>query len=84
MSMQKSKRLIDCGDFPELDIVEREATLEPAMKLGILLHLAGLSLSDAVSVLEYWGVERYRTPFTTEFRGPVYSPRGAMTESRCA
>ncbi|GAA0249710.1 hypothetical protein GCM10009000_077460 [Halobacterium noricense] len=55
----------DClnGDsgWPELGFVERETTPEPAMKLGIQLHLTGLSLSDTVSVLDSLGVERYRT-----------------------
>ena len=50
----------DC-DWLDLGFVEREATPEPAMKLGIQLHLAGLSLSDTVSVLESVGVERSRT-----------------------
>lgn len=31
------------------------------MKLGIRLHLAGLSLSDTILVLERFGVERHRT-----------------------
>ena len=43
------------------DCTEREATPESAMKLGIQLHLAGLSLSDTVSVLESLGVQRCRT-----------------------
>ena len=45
----------------ELDFVEREATLEPAMKLGIQLHAAGLSLSDTVSILAGPGVDRARS-----------------------
>ena len=45
----------------ELEFLEREATPEPAMKLGIRLHLAGLSLSDTVSVLERLGVNRHRS-----------------------
>jgi len=45
----------------ELDFLEREATPEPAMKLGIRLHLAGLSLSDTVSILKNLGVDRHRT-----------------------
>jgi transposase-like protein len=45
----------------ELEFLEREATPEPAMKLGIRLHLAGLSLSDTVSILEKLGVDRHRT-----------------------
>ncbi|RLM83362.1 IS6 family transposase [Halobellus sp. Atlit-38R] len=59
--MPKPTRLIEASDFPELEFVEREATPELAMKLGIQLHLAGLSLSDTVSVLEGLGVDRCRT-----------------------
>ena len=49
------------SDCFELAFVEREATPEPAMKLGIRLHAAGLSLSDTVSVLVEFGVERARS-----------------------
>jgi len=59
--MQETRRLIGGSDFPQLEFVEREATPEPAMKLGIQLHLAGLSLSDTVSVLGGLGVDRCRT-----------------------
>ena len=59
--MPEPSRLTECSDFPELEFVEREATPEPAMKLGIQLHLAGLSLSDTVSVLDGLGVERCRS-----------------------
>jgi len=45
----------------ELAFLEREATPEPAMKLGIRLHLAGLSLSYTVSILELLGVDRHRS-----------------------
>ena len=45
----------------ELDFLEREATPKPAMKLGIRLRLAGLSLSDTVLILERIGVDRDRT-----------------------
>jgi hypothetical protein len=45
----------------ELDFVEREATPELLMKLSIQLHLAGLSLSNTVSILEIFGVERVRS-----------------------
>jgi hypothetical protein len=54
-------RLGDDNDRFELGFVEREATPEPAMKLGIRLHLAGLSLSNTVSILEILGVERCRS-----------------------
>lgn len=45
----------------ELDFVERETTPEWAMKLGIRLHLAGLSLSNTVSELKRFGVDRRRS-----------------------
>ncbi len=45
----------------ELDFVEREATPQLLMKLSIQLHLAGLSLSNTVSILEMFGVKRARS-----------------------
>ncbi|ELZ50495.1 transposase [Halorubrum coriense DSM 10284] len=44
-------RLSGDNGYIELDFLEREVTPESAMKLGIRLHLAGLSLSDTVSIL---------------------------------
>ena len=61
MVMPELARLIEGNGFPELAFVEREGTPEPAMKLGIQLHLAGLSLSDTVSALTSLGVDRCRT-----------------------
>jgi len=40
--------------------VERKQTPEPAVKLGIQMHLAGLSLSNTISVLAELGVQRSR------------------------
>src|SRR6056297_3856409 len=45
----------------DLDFVERQATTQFLMKLSIQLHLSGLSLSNTVSVLEVFGVERARS-----------------------
>ncbi len=59
--MAEIARLGGCSDCMELDFVEREATPEPLMKLGIRLHLAGLSLSNTVSELERFGVDRARS-----------------------
>ncbi|AGB30226.1 transposase [Natrinema pellirubrum DSM 15624] len=59
--MLETARLNRGSDCFELDFLEREATPEPAMKLGIRLHLAGLSLSDTISILERLGVERCRS-----------------------
>ncbi|WP_435346737.1 IS6 family transposase [Haloarchaeobius sp. HRN-SO-5] len=59
--MPEIDRLIGASDCFELDFLEREATPEPAMKLGIRLHLAGMSLSDTVSILDELGVDRCRS-----------------------
>ena len=45
----------------ELEFLKRGATPEPAMKLGIRLQLASLSLSDIASILEILGVNRHRS-----------------------
>ena len=59
--MPENDRLNGCLDEIELGFVEREATPKLLMKLGIQLHLAGLPLSNTVSVLEIFGVERARS-----------------------
>ena len=59
--MPKNARLDGCLDQIDLDFVEREATPRLLMKLSIQLHLAGLSLSNTVSILEVFGVERARS-----------------------
>jgi len=59
--MPETRRLTGCSDWPELGFVEREATPESAMKLGVQLQLAELSLSNTVSVLASLGVERCRS-----------------------
>ncbi|MFC7216057.1 IS6 family transposase [Saliphagus sp. GCM10025334] len=56
--MAKIACLSGRSDWIELDVVERERTLRQLMKLGIRLHLAGLSLSNTISELEKFGVER--------------------------
>ena len=45
----------------ELDSLEREATPESAMKLGIRIHLTELSTSDTTPIIEVLGVDRHRT-----------------------
>ncbi len=59
--MPKNALLNGSIDQIDLDFVEREATPELLMKLGIQLHLARLSLSNTVSILEVFGVERARS-----------------------
>jgi len=59
--MPENDRLDGCLDEIDLEFVEREATPRLLMKLSIQLHLAGLSLSNTVSFLEVFGVERVRS-----------------------
>jgi len=59
--MPEIDRLNGDSDWIDLGFVEREATPSEAMELGIQLHVAGLSLSDTVSILEKFGVKRHRT-----------------------
>lgn len=54
-------RLTECNSGFEVGFVEREATPEPAMKLGIQLQTAGLSLSDTIDILTGLGVEYCRS-----------------------
>jgi putative transposase len=56
--MPETARPVGDSNCFELDFLDREATPEPAMKLGIRPHLAGLSLSDTISILDRLCVER--------------------------
>ncbi len=59
--MPENTRLSGSIDQIELGFVEREAIPRLLMKLGIQLHLASLSLSNTVSILEIFGVKRARS-----------------------
>lgn len=59
--MPENDRLVGGMDETELGFVEREATPRLLMKLGIQLHLAGLSLSNTVSIFGIFGVEQARS-----------------------
>ena len=58
--MPEITRLSGYSDWIKLDFVERERTPESAMKLGIQMHLAGLSLSNTISIRDELGVQRSR------------------------
>lgn len=59
--MAEIARLIEGSGAIELGFVERERTPIWAMELGIQIHLGGMSLSDTVSMLDRYGVDRSRT-----------------------
>jgi hypothetical protein len=73
--MTKNARLSGSIDQIDLAFIEREATPQFLMKLSIQLHLAGLSLSNTVSVLEIFGVNGHDPPFTIGFTKLIYSPK---------
>ena len=58
--MPEIARLSGHRDWIDLGFVERERTPEPAMAFGIQAHVAGLSLSNTVELLEDLGVQRSR------------------------
>jgi putative transposase len=58
--MAEIARLSGNRDWIDLEFVERERTPEQAMALGIQSHVAGLSLSNTVELLEGLGVQRSR------------------------
>jgi len=58
--MAEIDRLSGYTNWIGLDFVERERTPRRLMKVGIQLHLAGLSHSNTVSELERFGVKRSR------------------------
>lgn len=60
MPMPEFDRLNDSTDWIDLEFVERERTPRELIETGIRYHLAGLSLSNTVTLLEDLGVERSR------------------------
>ena len=58
--MPENDRLNGCLGEINVESVEREATPRLLMKLGIQLHLTGLSLPNTISIFEVFGVERAR------------------------
>jgi putative transposase len=59
--MSEIDRLTENSDWIHLDFIQRERTPEGIVKIGIQLHLAGLSLSDIKQHLEKLGVKHSRT-----------------------
>ena len=58
--MPKTARLTQSTEWIDLEFVERERTPREIIKKGIRHHLAGLSLSNTVVLLEELGVSRSR------------------------
>ncbi|MFC7174481.1 IS6 family transposase [Haloplanus litoreus] len=82
--MPEISRLSDGSDWIELDFVERQRTPEFAMRLGIQMHVAGLSLSNTISILERLGVERSRTAVHNWVQKADLQPEGAASPNHVA
>ncbi|QCW03441.1 IS6 family transposase [Natrinema pallidum] len=82
--MPKSAVLNGCLDEIELGFVEREATPRLLMKLSIQPHLAGLSLSDTVSILELFGVNRVKSTVHNWVRKADLQPEDGQSPDHVA
>ncbi len=72
--MPEISRLSGNTDWIELDFVERQRTPGFAMRLGIQMHIAGLSLLNTISILRGWVSNALELPLTSGYRRPIYSP----------
>jgi hypothetical protein len=70
--MPENTSLVGSIDGFDLEFVERQATPELLMKLGVQLHLAGLSLSNIISILIYLVLIRHDQLFTTGCTRQIY------------
>ena len=58
--MLETDRLTRDTEWVDLSFVERERTPKPIIEKGIRYHLAGLSLSNTIILLDEFGVDRSR------------------------
>jgi transposase-like protein len=82
--MTEISRLNGASDAIELDFVEREATSIEIMELAIHLHLGGLSLSNTVSILDRFGVDRARSTVHNWVQKADLEPRGGRAPAQIA
>lgn len=77
--MPENDRLNGSLEEIELEFVEREATPKLLMKLAIQLHLAGLSLSNTVSILDVFGISRARSTVSNWVHKADLQPDGGKS-----
>jgi transposase-like protein len=82
--MHKTTRIKPNSMAVELDFVDAVHTRKPVMEFAIELHLAGLSLSDAVSFIERFGVSRARSTIHTWVKNTDLEPRGGCSPDTVA
>ncbi len=82
--MAEITRLDGSSHAIEMDIVEREATPKPVMKLAVHLHLGGFSLSNTISVLDSLGISRPRSAVHNWVQKADLEPRPGRDSDRIA
>ncbi|MDB2275813.1 IS6 family transposase [Halorubrum ezzemoulense] len=82
--MAETDRLSECTEWIDLDFVERERTPRELIEKGIRHHLAGLSLSNTVILLEESGVKRSRTAVHNWIQKADLQPAGGESADRVA
>jgi transposase-like protein len=82
--MTEISRLTGGSDAIEVDFGEREATSIEIMELAIHLHLGGLSLSNTVSILDRFGVDRARSTVHNWVQKADLEPRGGRVPAQIA
>jgi len=82
--MTEISRLSGDNDWIKLEFVERQRTPEFAMRLGIQLYLAELSLSSTIAILEILGVEHSRTAVHDWVHKADLHPNGGASSNHIA
>ncbi|MFA9518718.1 IS6 family transposase [Halopenitus sp. H-Gu1] len=82
--MSESNRLTESTEWIDLGFVERERTPREIIEKGIRYHLAGLSLSNTVVLLEELGVKRSRTAVHNWIQKAELQPAGGESPDRVA
>jgi len=82
--MQEIARLTESTEWIDLEFVERERTPREIIETGIRHHLAGLSLSNTVTLLEDLGVERSRVAVHNWVQKADLQPAGGESPDRVA
>ena len=84
MLMAETDRLTESTEWIDLEFVQRERTPRGIIEKGIRHHLAGLSLSNTVILLEELGVERSRTAVHNWVQKADLQPNGGEDPDRVA
>ena len=82
--MPKIERLTEATDWIDLSFMERERTPREIIEKGIRYHLAGLSLSNTVMLLDDLGVERSRVAVHNWVQKADLQPAGGQDPDRVA